>query len=106
MIAAFKSRARISGMDPISRSELWETLMELKKDHTILLTTHSMEEADALSDVVGIMYLGRLRAIGTPFSLKETFGKGYKVDVILNDGCNANAVFDLMRVKESERSDL
>lgn len=45
-----------SGMDPISRFELWDVLAELKKDHTILLTTHSMEEADALSDKVGIMF--------------------------------------------------
>lgn len=95
-----------SGMDPISRSELWDVLMEMKKDHTILLTTHSMEEADALSDKVGIMYLGRLRAIGTPYGLKQTFGRGYKVDILLNDGYNANDVFDLMRVDHEWISNL
>ena len=87
-----------SGMDPISRFELWDVLAELKKDHTILLTTHSMEEADALSDKVGIMFLGRLRAIGTPYGLKQAFGRGYKVDILLNDGYKADNVFDLMRV--------
>ena len=74
-----------SGMDPISRSQVWKVISELKKKHTVILTTHSMEEADALSDKIGIMYLGRLRAIGSPIGLKQAYGKGYKVDVILND---------------------
>ena len=43
------------------------------------------EEADLLSDQIVIMYLGRLRAIGSPIGLKQAYGKGYKVDVILND---------------------
>ena len=94
-----------SGMDPISRFELWDVLAELKKDHTILLTTHSMEEADALSDKVGIMFLGRLRAIGTPYGLKQAFGRGYKVDILLNDGYKADNVFDLMRVSHEWMSD-
>ena len=52
------------------------------------------------------MYLGRLRAIGTPYGLKQTFGRGYKVDILLNDGYNANDVFDLMRVDHEWISDL
>lgn len=87
-----------SGMDPISRSELWNVLIGLKKDHTILLTTHSMEEADVLSDTVGIMFMGRLRAIGTPSGMKKHYGKGYKIEILLNEGSNANQIFSLMRV--------
>ena len=74
-----------SGMDPVSRLEVYDVLLELKKTKTVVLTTHSMEEADLLSDQIGIMYLGRLRAIGSPIGLKQAYGKGYKVDVILND---------------------
>lgn len=87
-----------SGMDPISRSEVWKVVEDLKKRHSVILTTHSMEEADALSDKIGIMFLGRLRAIGSPEDLKKAFGKGYKIDVLLNDGCVANEIFDCMRV--------
>ena len=90
-----------SGMDPVSRAELWEVVLQLKKDHTVLLTTHSMEEADALSDRLGIMVTGHLRAIGSPYSMKQTYGKGYKVDILLNEGHNANDVFDLMRVSKN-----
>ena len=74
-----------SGMDPVSRLEVYDILLEMKKTKTVVLTTHSMEEADLLSDQIGIMYLGRLRAIGSPIGLKQAYGKGYKVDVILND---------------------
>ena len=74
-----------SGMDPVSRLEVYDVLLELKKTKTVVLTTHSIEEADLLSDQIGIMYLGRLRAIGSPIGLKQAYGKGYKVDVILND---------------------
>lgn len=87
-----------SGMDPMSRLEVYDVLMEMKKTKTILLTTHSMEEADILSDQIGIMYLGRLRAIGTPMGLKQAYGKGYKVDVILNTGFDDKEVMGMFQV--------
>ena len=86
-----------SGMDPVSRTEVWNVLGELRKTKTVLLTTHSMEEADALSDRIGIMFGGRLRAVGSPYGLKQRFGKGYKVDVILNDGFTSDEVIDLLQ---------
>lgn len=86
-------------MDPMSRLEVYDVLMEMKKTKTILLTTHSMEEADILSDQIGIMYLGRLRAIGTPMGLKQAYGKGYKVDVILNTGFDNKEVMGMFQVR-------
>ena len=53
------------GLDVIARRELWKTIIELKGKVTIILTTHYMEEAEALSDRVGIMANGKLKAIGT-----------------------------------------
>lgn len=53
------------GLDVIARHELWETIRTLKGNVTIILTTHYMEEAEALSDRIGIMKNGRLLAIGT-----------------------------------------
>eukprot|EP01099_Mayorella_cantabrigiensis_P008065 TRINITY_DN7427_c0_g1_i1.p1 TRINITY_DN7427_c0_g1~~TRINITY_DN7427_c0_g1_i1.p1 ORF type:complete len:285 (+),score=50.59 TRINITY_DN7427_c0_g1_i1:164-1018(+) len=68
-----------TGMDPISRRQVWEIIKEAKKGRTIVLTTHSMEEADVLGDRIGIFGKGRLRCIGTTLHLKNKFGAGYRV---------------------------
>ena len=59
------------GLDVIARHELWETIRSLKGNVTIILTTHYMEEAEALSDRIGIMKSGRLLAQGTVEELVE-----------------------------------
>jgi len=59
------------GLDVISRRELWEIILGFKGDMTIILTTHYMEEAEKLSDRIGIMVNGRLKCVGTPDELKE-----------------------------------
>ena len=53
------------GLDVIARRELWKTIKELKKNMTIIFTTHYMEEAEALSDRIGIMKDGLLLFVGT-----------------------------------------
>lgn len=58
------------GLDVIARSELWDVIRELKKSTTIILTTHYMEEAEALSDRVGIMRGGKLLTVGTAGEIK------------------------------------
>jgi ABC-2 type transport system ATP-binding protein len=57
------------GLDVIARRDLWEIIEELKGKITIILTTHYMEEAESLSDRVGIMSKGKLVALGTPNEL-------------------------------------
>ena len=59
------------GLDVIARSELWDTIRALKGKITVILTTHYMEEAEALSDSVGIMKNGKLLAVGTVRELME-----------------------------------
>ena len=59
------------GLDVLARSELWELIRLLKGEVTIILTTHYMEEAEALSDRIGIMKDGRMLAIGTASELME-----------------------------------
>ena len=54
------------GLDVMARHDLWDTIRALKGKITILLTTHYMEEAQALSDRVGIMKNGHLLGVGTP----------------------------------------
>ena len=60
------------GLDVIARHELWEMIRAMKGKVTVILTTHYMEEAEALSDRIGIMKDGRLLAVGT---VEELCGK-------------------------------
>lgn len=62
------------GLDVIARSDLWDTIRSLKGSVTIILTTHYMEEAEALSDRIGIMRDGRLLSLGTADELKKQAG--------------------------------
>ena len=62
------------GLDVIARHELWETIRSLKGKITIILTTHYMEEAESLSDRIGIMKSGKLLAIGTAEELIKKAG--------------------------------
>lgn len=62
------------GLDVIARSELWDIIRELKGKITIILTTHYMEEAEALSDRIAIMKNGRLLVCDTAESIKASAG--------------------------------
>ena len=64
------------GLDPVARDSVWERVRELQRRYgsTVLLTTHYMEEADALCDRVGLMHHGTLRAVGSPAELKAALG--------------------------------
>ncbi len=59
------------GLDVVARSELWDLIRSLKGSITVILTTHYMEEAESLSDHVGIMKDGRLLALGTVEEIKK-----------------------------------
>ena len=63
------------GLDVISRRELWETINSLKRNMTIILTTHYMEEAEELSDRIGIMKEGNLLFIGNKEELYKSTNK-------------------------------
>lgn len=70
-----------TGMDPISRRHVWDLIDKAKRDRVIVLTTHSMEEADMLGDRIGIMARGQLRCLGNGLRLKAVFGSGYRMSV-------------------------
>ena len=63
------------GLDVLARSDLWELIRALKGNTTIILTTHYMEEAETLSDRIGIMQNGHLLACGTAAELKTLAGR-------------------------------
>ena len=74
-----------TGLDPASRSKLWETILAAKAASTIMLTTHSMEEADVLSDRIAIMAGGVLKTLDEPANLVSRFGAGYKIALSIQD---------------------
>ncbi|MBC7107690.1 MAG: ATP-binding cassette domain-containing protein [Methanomassiliicoccales archaeon] len=64
------------GLDPLARRTVWEMIRKLRDEYktTIFLTTHMMDEADALCDEIGIMHKGKLVAVGSPSELKRITG--------------------------------
>ncbi|OQV11711.1 ATP-binding cassette sub-family A member 5 [Hypsibius exemplaris] len=74
-----------TGMDPQSKRNLWDMIMQSfgSGDRGAILTTHSMEEADALCNRIGIIVQGRLQCVGSSQHLKGRFGSGYTLDVKL-----------------------
>lgn len=86
-----------SGMDAASRRSLWNVLIEEKKNRTIVLTTHFMDEADVLGDRIGIMAEGGLQCFGSSFFLKKRFGTGYHLICEKNYDCNSDYVTGFLR---------
>jgi len=71
------------GLDVRTRRDLWNILLELKGQITMILTTHYLDEVEALADRVGIMHQGKLCALGTVLELKENFNKNSLEDVFI-----------------------
>ena len=76
-----------TGMDPMNRKHVWDMVGRVKAERTLLLTTHSMEEAEALGDRVGIMSRGLLIAMGDALHLKTKFGDGYRFKFVTPQHC-------------------
>ena len=85
------------GMDPEARRYMWDLLIGLKKDKTIILTTHFMEEADVLGDRVVIMSHGQAQCNGSPLFLKRQLGDGYTLTMTKGPGCDASVVSKLVK---------
>uniref|UniRef100_A0A6E8VSN7 ABC transporter domain-containing protein n=1 Tax=Anopheles coluzzii TaxID=1518534 RepID=A0A6E8VSN7_ANOCL len=86
-----------SGMDPGARRTVWDLLQQEKRDRTIILSTHFMDEADVLGDRIAVMCDGELRAVGTPFFLKKRFGAGYRLVCVKRPDCKPDVLTSLMR---------
>ncbi|ORX92586.1 hypothetical protein K493DRAFT_316510 [Basidiobolus meristosporus CBS 931.73] len=78
-----------TGMDPVNRRHVWSFIEQFKENRVIILTTHSMEEADVLGDRIAIMALGRLCALGNSTQLKNKFGTGYRISMVVRAEQNA-----------------
>lgn len=71
-----------TGLDPISRSELWETFKNMKKNHFIFLTTHYLEEAEKLADKIGLLDNGKLMAMGTLEEIRKLVKYQYSIRIL------------------------
>lgn len=76
------------GLDVLARRELWASIKQLKHKVTIILTTHYLEEVEALSDRIGVMTKGKLTAVGTVAELTEQTGTANLEDafIVLSGG--------------------
>lgn len=88
-----------TGMDPYAkRNGMWKLISEVSRDRSILLTTHSMNEAEALSTRASVMSDGRLLGLGSVQHLKSKYLDGYMIDFVCHPRSNMEAV--LARVLE------
>lgn len=71
------------GLDVRARRDLWTLISKLKRTITVVLTTHYLEEAEALADRIGIMHNGQMRAIGTAEEIKKAAGADSLEDAFL-----------------------
>jgi ATP-binding cassette, subfamily A (ABC1), member 3 len=76
-----------TGVDPVARREIWELISDMvssgpeEEKASVILTTHSMEECEALCPRIGIMANGRLRCLGSAQHLKNKFGQGFQLEL-------------------------
>jgi ATP-binding cassette, subfamily A (ABC1), member 3 len=76
-----------TGVDPVARREIWELISDMvssgpqEERASVILTTHSMEECEALCPRIGIMANGRLRCLGSAQHLKNKFGQGFQLEL-------------------------
>ncbi|XP_051845492.1 phospholipid-transporting ATPase ABCA3-like [Antechinus flavipes] len=85
-----------SGMDPVSRRDIWDLLQNQKSNRTILLTTHFMDEADLLGDRIAILAKGELQCCGSSLFLKQKFGAGYHIIMVKESHCNISNIENLI----------
>ena len=85
------------GLDPQSRRGIWEHIAELKGKKTILLTTHYLEEADALADRIAIIDEGKIVALGTPRELKDSISD-MQVMVVRTKNLTPDAIEGLKKI--------
>ena len=76
-----------TGLDPEVRRQIWTIVNDAKLDKTVILTTHSMEEAEVLCHRIGIMAKGNLRCLGGPIHLKKLYGSGFKLQLNMSPDC-------------------
>ncbi|KAI3847033.1 hypothetical protein MKW92_041540 [Papaver armeniacum] len=86
-----------TGLDPASRNNLWNVVKRAKENRAIVLTTHSMEEAEVLCDRLGIFVDGSLQCVGNPKELKRRYGGSYVFTMTTSSNNDEVEVENLVR---------
>eukprot|EP00340_Litonotus_pictus_P000459 CAMPEP_0170514168 /NCGR_PEP_ID=MMETSP0209-20121228/708_1 /TAXON_ID=665100 ORGANISM="Litonotus pictus, Strain P1" /NCGR_SAMPLE_ID=MMETSP0209 /ASSEMBLY_ACC=CAM_ASM_000301 /LENGTH=1106 /DNA_ID=CAMNT_0010798131 /DNA_START=1 /DNA_END=3321 /DNA_ORIENTATION=+ len=73
-----------TGLDPVNKRFIWRMVQDIKQGRSVILTTHAMEEAEFLSDRIGVIKEGVFKTIGTSIELKETYGSGYLLTFVVD----------------------
>jgi len=84
-------------MDPGARRSTWDLLQQEKKDRTVILSTHFMEEADLLGDRIAIMANGKVQCVGSSLFLKKNYGGGYHLIIVKDTHCSVEAITRILR---------
>ena len=90
------------GLDPYNRRIIWDMIIAAKKDRSIILTTHFLDEADILSDRIGILKNGKLVTCGSSLFLKHTLGAGYSLKYKSENPANVQTLVTNARLDANE----
>ncbi|KOX68527.1 ATP-binding cassette sub-family A member 5 [Melipona quadrifasciata] len=95
-----------AGVDPYSRRQMWSFLQSRRHGKVILLTTHFMDEADILADRKAVISKGKLRCCGSSLFLKNKFGIGYHLTLVLEGNAREHAITRLVtsHVSKAEKA--
>jgi len=74
-----------AGVDPYARRAIWDVLLKYKKERTIIMSTHFMDEADLLGDRIAIINEGKLVCVGSSIFLRSAYGNGYYLTLVVNE---------------------
>ena len=88
-----------AGVDPGARRAMWRTIKSEGANSAVVITTHAMEEAEALATKLGIMVQGRFKCIGTTNHIRVKYGSGYEIELNLD---LVDVLKDLDEIPEAE----
>ena len=88
-----------AGVDPASRRIMWRAIKDEGKESAVVITTHAMEEAEALSDKIGIMVKGQFKCFGTLQKIQQEYGLGFEIELNLD----IEELFDGMPVIQGDQ---
>eukprot|EP00656_Telonema_subtile_P039896 TRINITY_DN4497_c0_g1_i4.p1 TRINITY_DN4497_c0_g1~~TRINITY_DN4497_c0_g1_i4.p1 ORF type:complete len:1202 (+),score=309.02 TRINITY_DN4497_c0_g1_i4:2333-5938(+) len=95
-----------TGMDPVARRFMWGVISRTMSGRSVILTTHSMEESEALCHRIAIMVGGRLQCIGSAQHLKSRFGTGYTIEARAKQGSPLSHIEQYLTTKYPESNKL
>ncbi|GBM36355.1 ATP-binding cassette sub-family A member 3 [Araneus ventricosus] len=84
------------GMDDEAKRHVWDALLAVKHDRTVIVTTQSCEEADILGDRIAVMVEGEIQSCGTPAFIKQRLGPGYHLHVLKDASFDLNGLKSLI----------